>query len=71
MGFYYVIGSASKIFCFVNGAILVILALTCMLPFVNLLAISLSSQFAVSSNQVSFLPVGFNTKSYEFVLERI
>lgn len=63
------VSTSRKIFCFVNGAILVILALTCMLPFVNLLAISLSSQFAVSSNQVSFLPVGFNTKSYEFVLE--
>ena len=63
------VSTSRKVFCFFNGAILVLLALTCMLPFINLLAVSMSSQFAVSSNKVSFWPVGFNLKSYQFVLE--
>lgn len=58
-----------KIFLWFNTAVLIILALTCMLPFLNLLAVSFSSQFAVTANQVGFIPVGFNTKSYEFVLK--
>lgn len=57
-----------KIFTFFNGTVLILLALTCLLPFINLLAISFSSPFAVTANQVGFLPVGFNTKSYEFVI---
>lgn len=63
------VSTPRKIFYAVNGTILVLLALTCLLPFINLLAVSLSSQFAVTANQVSFWPVGFNTKSYEFVLK--
>ena len=40
----------------------------CILPFINLLAISFSDKTAVAANAVSFWPVGFNTAAYEFIL---
>ncbi|MGO4373793.1 carbohydrate ABC transporter permease, partial [Paenibacillus sp. MCAF20] len=40
----------------------------CVLPFVNLLAVSFSSSAAVSAGDVVFWPNGFNTKAYEFAL---
>ncbi|MBD5460454.1 MAG: carbohydrate ABC transporter permease [Lachnospiraceae bacterium] len=61
--------TARKIFNVCNIIILTILALTCLLPFINLLAVSLSGQYAVNSNAVSFWPKDFNLKSYQFVLE--
>lgn len=62
------ISTGRKVFNVINCTVLLILAMTCLLPFINLLAISFSSQFAVTANQVGFWPVGFNTKSYEFVV---
>lgn len=61
--------TARKIFNVFNIIILTMLALTCLLPFINLLAVSLSGQYAVNSNAVSFWPKDFNLKSYQFVLE--
>lgn len=60
---------ANKIFNVVNIAILTIVSLTCVLPFVNLLAISFSDAAAVAAGKVSFLPVDFTLSSYEFALE--
>lgn len=60
---------ANKIFNVVNIAILTIVSLTCVLPFVNLLAISFSDAAAVAAGKVSFLPVDFTVGSYEFALE--
>lgn len=60
---------ANKIFNVVNIAILTIVSLTCVLPFVNLLAISFSDAAAVAAGKVSFLPVDFTVSSYEFALE--
>ncbi len=57
-----------KVFVFFNTTILLLLAASCTLPFVNLLAVSLSDQYSVTANQVFFLPKNFNLKSYEFVL---
>ena len=45
-----------------------IVSLMCILPFINLLAISFSDKTAVAANAVSFWPVGFNTAAYEFIL---
>lgn len=61
--------TARKIFNVCNIIILILLALTCLLPFLNLLAVSLSGQYAVNSNAVTFWPKDFNLKSYQFVLE--
>lgn len=58
-----------KVFLVFNYTILTILALICILPFLNLLAISFSSKEAVVANEVAFFPIGFNLNSYEFILQ--
>ncbi len=58
-----------KIFLVCNFIFLTLISLTCILPFINLLAISFSSKTAVVSNQVSFWPVEFNTAAYTFILD--
>ena len=61
--------SPSRIlFLIVNYIVLTIVALSCILPFINLLAISFSSKTAVAANQVNFVPVGFNVAAYRFIL---
>lgn len=56
-----------KAFSLINGIVLTLLALLCILPLVNVLAISLSSNTAVTAGKVMFLPVDFTLKSYEYV----
>lgn len=58
-----------KVFLVVNYIVLTIISLLCVLPFVNLLAISFSEKTAVAANAVSFWPVGFNTAAYKFILD--
>ena len=60
--------SPSKAFLVINYIVLTIVSLMCILPFINLLAISFSDKTAVAANAVSFWPVGFNTAAYEFIL---
>ena len=60
----------SKLFSLINGIVLTLLALLCILPLVNVLAISLSSNTAVTAGKVMFLPVDFTLKSYEYVAKR-
>jgi putative aldouronate transport system permease protein len=57
-----------KAFLAINFIVLSILALLCVLPFVNLLAISFSSKEAVTSGKVGFLPIGFTASSYSFIM---
>lgn len=57
-----------KVFIVFNYIILIIAGLICLLPFINLLAISLSSPIAVESGAVKLWPIDFTTKSYEFVV---
>lgn len=45
-----------------------VVCVTCVLPFVHLLAVSFSSSSAVSAGRVGFLPVEFTTASYEYVI---
>lgn len=58
-----------KLFHILNYTVLLLTSLLCVLPFVNLLAVSFSSSAAVSAGEVVFWPIGFNTKAYEFALE--
>ena len=55
--------------CFdvLNYLFLAGLALSCILPIVNLLAVSFSDSASTSANLVRFWPRGFNTASYEEV----
>ncbi len=57
-----------KIFNVFNILFLSLVSLTCLLPFLNLLAISLSDGAAASAGMVGFVPVGFNFSTYQFVL---
>lgn len=56
-----------KIFVFLNVLLLAAVSLVCVLPFVNLLAISFSSKRAVTSGLVTFFPVDFSLTSYIFI----
>jgi len=58
------------IFRVFNTIFLSILALLCVLPFVNIIAISLSTNSAVAANFVKLWPVNFTTYSYEYVMTR-
>lgn len=57
-----------KAFLVINYVVLTLVSLTCILPFINLLAISFSDKTAVAANSVTFWPIGFNTAAYEFIL---
>jgi putative aldouronate transport system permease protein len=57
-----------KVFVVINYTILIATGLVCLIPFVNLLAISFSNSGAAAAGQVTFLPVGFTTAAYEFAL---
>jgi putative aldouronate transport system permease protein len=48
--------------------ILTALALVCLLPFVHVVAKSLSDKASVAADIVGFLPIGFNTENYAFLL---
>ncbi|NLG25084.1 MAG: carbohydrate ABC transporter permease [Clostridiales bacterium] len=52
-----------------NFVALTAISLLCVLPFVNLLAISFSNKTAVAANQVAFWPIGFNLAAYQFILD--
>lgn len=54
----------------VNQLFLIVLALLCMLPFINIFAVSLSSGPAALAGDVSFWPVDFTWTSYVYVANR-
>ncbi|REK62507.1 MAG: sugar ABC transporter permease [Cohnella sp.] len=58
-----------RIFNVLNYAFFTLLGVTTLLPFVNLLAKSLSSESAVVSGNVNLLPVGLQLGTYRFVLQ--
>lgn len=49
--------------------IIFLLGLMCLLPMMNILAVSFSSSAAVAANKVGFIPVDFTTAAYEKILE--
>lgn len=60
----------SRVFNVVNVLILAFLALICIVPLINILAISLSSNAATTAGLVKLWPVEFTLKSYEYVAKR-
>lgn len=54
----------------INIILLVLISAICLLPLVNVLAISFSSSAAVGSGQVRLLPVDFTLASYKYVLHK-
>ena len=59
-----------KVFVVINTMVLVLLAVSCIIPFINIIAVSLSDQISVTSGQVSFWPKGFTLASYNYILRR-
>lgn len=58
-----------KVFLVLNYVFLVLSGILCILPFINLLAISFSSATPVALGDVSFWPKEFTLKSYEFIMQ--
>jgi len=60
---------SGKLFNAGNGLFLTALAIVCVLPLVNILALSLSSSTSASAGLVKLWPVEFTLKSYQFILQ--
>ena len=60
-----------KVFTAINYFILGIVSLTCILPLINLMAVSFSGKAAASANLVYFWPVGFNITAYETTFRNV
>ncbi|HEX2927739.1 MAG TPA: carbohydrate ABC transporter permease [Ruminiclostridium sp.] len=58
-----------KIFIVINYLLITSVTLMYILPLVNVFAVSLSNNLAVSSGEVLFWPVGFTLNSYKRVIE--
>jgi len=58
------------LFQVINYTVLSLLALICLFPLINILAMSFSSATAVSAGRVLFWPVEFNTYAYNYVIEK-
>lgn len=56
-----------KVFTVFNYILLILTALSCLLPLVNVLAVSFSSKSAVEAGQVSFIPIGITIDSYGYI----
>ena len=54
-----------KIFSVVNFFLLTMIALSCLLPLMNILALSLSSTEAAAGGEVTLYPIGFNLIAYK------
>lgn len=59
-----------KVFNLANHVFMVVICLLCLLPLVNVLAVSFSSMEAASTGKVTLFPVGFNTTAYQHILKQ-
>ena len=62
-------GIAANTGAIVIYALVILLGLACLLPMLNILAISFSSSDAAAANIVGFLPVKFTTAAYAKIME--
>ncbi|MFC5701963.1 carbohydrate ABC transporter permease [Cohnella faecalis] len=60
--------TSAKAFRLLIGMFLLGAALLCLLPILNLLAISFSDKASTTANEVTFWPIGFNWKAYGLIL---
>ena len=58
----------SRLFDILNYALLAVVALVCLLPLINVFAVSLSDRASTTANLVKFWPVNFTTLNYEQIL---
>ena len=57
-----------KIFNICNITLMTLLTLSCLLPLVYVVAVSLSEKYYVQTGMVTFWPKGFTTAAYEYLL---
>ncbi|TDF96158.1 carbohydrate ABC transporter permease [Paenibacillus piri] len=58
-----------SLFYAINYFVLTLVALSCLLPIINIVAVSVSDHNAVASGFVSLWPIGFNLDSYKTLLK--
>ena len=59
-----------RAFVLLNGAFLIFVAFVCLVPLLNILALSFSSMGAANAGRVDLWPVDFTAKAYEFVFRK-
>ncbi|MFC5651237.1 carbohydrate ABC transporter permease [Paenibacillus solisilvae] len=59
-----------KVFLTINSVFLLLVALLCLVPIVNILAVSFSSSAAAATGKVGLWPMDFTFSSYKFVAGR-
>ncbi|RAV16697.1 carbohydrate ABC transporter permease [Paenibacillus contaminans] len=59
-----------KIFLLCNNVFLIVLAVVCLLPLINILALSFSSSSAATAGAVKLWPVDFTLSSYKYALSK-
>jgi len=59
-----------SILTIINITILISLALLCVLPFANMLAMSFSSKEAIDEGIITFFPLGLNVDAYKYILSK-
>lgn len=60
---------SERIFYIVNNCILILAALSCLLPLMNIISISFSSYRAIASGIVGIIPVEFTLESYHALIK--
>ncbi len=60
----------SRLFDILNYTLLAIVALACLLPLINVFAISLSDRASTTAHLVKFWPVNFTTLNYEQIVDQ-
>ena len=61
--------TADKVFDTIVYAVVIIAVLVCIIPFLHVIALSLSSNEAVVAQKVSILPIGFNLEAYSRIIK--
>lgn len=61
--------AGEKVFAAFNYCVFILIGITTLVPFINLLAKSLSSEEAVVSGRVGLFPVGIQFETYKYVLQ--
>ncbi|MCQ6559385.1 carbohydrate ABC transporter permease [Paenibacillus mendelii] len=59
-----------KVFLICNNVFLIALAIVCLLPLINILALSFSSSSAATAGEVKLWPVDFTLSSYKYALSK-
>lgn len=65
------IAPSRRAFLIINTTLLLLFAFICLVPFLNLLATSLSNNDAVNAGKVGFLPVGITGAAYKVLVSKM